>query len=168
MISLGTVLKQGMVIQLINTFILFIGLRFLLFKPVTEFMEKRRKNILEDIKKARDKERSAENLEKKYKTKLDEIREKEEEILTKAREEAIVKKEDIISKAKIEAEKIKERASDEIKKYQINAKDQMKREMIDVAGLMTEKVIKLELDENKHQEIIDDSIEELSEFEWIN
>jgi len=166
-IDFGAIFKQTLVLQMINVAILFIVLKHFLFKPVTEFMEKRKQGILDDIKKARDKERNAEVLEKTYRKKIEEIEDKETVILSNARKEAIEMKDKIVSEARDEASKIVDRAKKEVETYKVSAKENIKTEMIEVAGVISKKVIDIEVDTNKHNEIIEDGIKDLGELEWI-
>ncbi len=49
-------LNQTFVIQIINTIVLFVALKMLLFKPVSEFMKKRSDGIANSLKDAEAKE----------------------------------------------------------------------------------------------------------------
>ncbi|MCT4613169.1 MAG: F0F1 ATP synthase subunit B [Clostridia bacterium] len=167
MLSFDAGLLQGIAIQMLNTAILFIVMSKLLFKPVSNFMENRKAEIVKDIKTARDKERNAEELEKKYNEKLKNIDKEKETILTEARKTALDMKDKIIGEAKVEASKIIDRANAEVEKYKSNAQDTIKKEMIGVASEISKKVIDIELDEDKHIEVIDTAIEEFGDMEWI-
>ncbi|MDR2588480.1 MAG: F0F1 ATP synthase subunit B [Spirochaetales bacterium] len=94
------------IFTLLNIGLLFIILRFALFKPVTKFMEKRARAIQEDIDHAqRDKEKAA-RLKDSYENKLAQAAAEAEGIIREAREDAQKQADRIIEGGRTEAQNL--------------------------------------------------------------
>ncbi|HOA82115.1 MAG TPA: ATP synthase F0 subunit B, partial [Defluviitaleaceae bacterium] len=106
----------SLIIQLINTLILFFVLGKLLFKPLTNFMEKRSERIKEQIDFAKSEEEKALKLKEEYEAKLQKIQEEADAILKEAREKALRKEDSIIEEARKESEIIRNRALADIER----------------------------------------------------
>lgn len=166
-INLDLSLVKSIGLQLLNTLILFWVLKRLLFKPVTEFMNNRTNDIKNKLKTADDKLEESEKLKKEYEQKLLDINKEAEKVLSDSHKKAVEEEQNIIKKAREEAEKIKARTQQDIEQTKEQIKDDIRKEVVDVSTLMTKKIIKLNLEEKNHLELIDKSIEELGDIEWL-
>ena len=117
----------SLIIQLINTLILFFVLGKLFFKPLTNFMEKRSERIKEQIDFAKSEEEKALKLKEEYEAKLQKIQEEADAILKEAREKALRKEDSIIEEARKESEIIRNRALADIEREKAKVQDEMKR-----------------------------------------
>ena len=117
----------SLIIQLINTLILFFVLGKLLFKPLTNFMEKRSERIKEQIDFAKSEEEKALKLKEEYEAKLQKIQEEADAILKEAREKALRKEDSIIEEARKESEIIRNRALADIEREKAKVQDEMKK-----------------------------------------
>ncbi len=154
---------EKILLYLANFAVLFVGLTFLLYKPIKKFMAKRTQEIAEEVA-AGD----------KIKAEAEEIRKQGEETARLAEEEAkkkifeteqekenaLAEKENIISSAKAEAEKIvsdaKKSAKEEKRRVVLDAKN-------DVAGLaldIAKEILSREIVEKDNEKLIDDCIKE--------
>lgn len=154
------------VFQLVNTIIIYLVLKKLLFKPVTNFMENRRKGIENNLKEADLKVKEAEELKMEYMKKLDAIHEERNKIIKEATRRAEERSEEIIKTAKLEAKKEMERASLRIEGERQKAINELKDEISALALMAASKVIEKELDKKAHQDVIKQFIDEVGETKW--
>jgi F-type H+-transporting ATPase subunit b len=91
---------------IINIGILFFVLRAILFKPVTQFMEKRTQKIAGDIEQAERDKNQAKVLVKQYEDNLERARGEADLILKDARENARLQVDRIVAEGKAQAELI--------------------------------------------------------------
>jgi F-type H+-transporting ATPase subunit b len=93
-------------ITIINVLVLFLALRAVLFKPVTKFMNDRKRKIQEDIDKAERDRREAKLLLEQYEKRIAEAEVHADEIIRGAREQAGEEADRIRAEARAEAERI--------------------------------------------------------------
>ena len=156
------------VIQIINALVLFGALTFILFKPVTKFLQKRTENIQLSIDNAETKLREADELKAEYEGQLKEIRNERSEIIEKATERARVESDKIIATAKENAEEILEKAKLQIEGDKQRMVEELKSEVSSLVIAVASKVIEKELDEVSHQNMIQHFIDEVGDIQWEN
>lgn len=152
--------------QLINTLVIFLVLRHFLFKPVTEFMDKRRKAIEDSITSAESKNKEAEDLMTQYQRKLDEIKQERNEIIKDATKRAEQRGDEIVKNAEVEAKKIIEKANSDIHREKQKALNELKDQISGLVIMAATKVVEKELDAHKHEEMIKQFIDEVGEAKW--
>lgn len=154
--------------QLFNTFLIVILLYYILHKPVTAMLEKRKQGIAKNIDDAKAAKADAIELKAHYEEKITKIDEEAAEILKEARAKALAREEQIIAEARKEADEIRAKAASDIRLEKERVKDEMKAQMIDVSTLMASKFVTLSLDEAKQNEIIDEVIKEMGDVQWLS
>jgi F-type H+-transporting ATPase subunit b len=92
------------IITVINITILFFILRAILFKPVTKFMEERAKRVQDSIDQAEKDRAAAKKLLADYETKVKDAETRANGILKTARDNATSQAEQIVSRARSDAE----------------------------------------------------------------
>jgi F-type H+-transporting ATPase subunit b len=156
------------IFQIVNTLILFLVLKKLLFKPVTEMMENRSQGIADSIQEAEDKKKEAEGYKEEYLLKLENADKEGSELIRKA----VVKAEERANQIKKEAEeeiaRLKEKAEKEIAMEKEMALVQLKDEIASLAVLAASKVIEKDVDVNSHKVLINQFIEEVGDTKWQN
>lgn len=161
-------INWSLILQLLNTIIIFLVLKKLLFKPVTEFMEKRRKGIESSILNAESKNKEAEALMSEYETKLNDIKQERNEIIKDASKRAEERRDEIVKKAETEAKKIIEKANLDIQREKQKALNELKEQMSELVIMAAAKIIDKEIDSQKHDEMIKQFIDEVGEAKWQN
>lgn len=156
------------VLQLLNTFILYVVLKKLLFKPVTEFMDKRSNSIQESISLAKTKNEEADMLKQQYQSKIDASEEEGIQIIKKAAKKAEDRAADIIKAAEKESTDIKERGKLEIEREKQKAINSLKNDIASIAMLAATKVVEEDIDEKKHIGLVNKFIDEVGEAKWQN
>ncbi len=146
-----------------NLLILFLLLKKFLFKPVRKMMldrENEVKSIYDDAEKSKS---DAAELKVEYEEKLKNARDEAEDIIKNATRSATLKSEEIITEAHSTAAGIIKRADKQIEDEKRNAENELKNELGGLAVSIAEKVIKKELDGDKHKELIDSFISEMGD-----
>ncbi len=151
----------NMVLQLINTLVLFLLLRHFLFRPVSGFMASRRERIRHSIASAREKEEQARRLKEEYEARLGDIREEAQRIMRDAVARAEEQRQEIIREAKRERERILAGARRDINLEKEKAMAELKAQVVDLAILGAQKVIGKTLDSNTNRAIVRDFIDEV-------
>jgi F-type H+-transporting ATPase subunit b len=168
-LKLGLVeVSWSFVFQIINTIILFLILKKLLFKPVSEFMERRKAEIVGSIKEAEMKNEEAESYKAEYIAKIGSSEEEGRQIIRDAAKRAEERANEIIKAAHKEAEEIKQRANLEIDRERKKAINSLKDEIASIAMLAASKVVEEDLNDKKHNNLVRKFIDEVGETRWQN
>ncbi len=155
-------------VQGFAVFLLFIFLSFILINPVRKVLENRQNKVQQDIASAaKDKEEAA-KLKADYDARLKTVDAEAGEILDKARKKAIKNEEKIVAEAREEAGRIISNANREAELEKNRVKDEVKQEIIGVATAMAGKLVAGEMDEQKQQALIDETLQEMGEDTWLN
>lgn len=156
-------LSYELVFQIINTIILFIVLRKILFKPVLNIIDDRENAIKSDIATGEQAKSEGLALKAEYEKKLSAVKSEGQEIIKQATLRAEQKSEEIISTAKEEAISLKERANKDIAQEKQKVMNELKNDISNIAILAASKVIEKDIDQAKHEEMINKFIEEVGE-----
>lgn len=156
------------VIQIINALVLFGALAYILFKPVTEFMDKRTERIRSSIAEAESNAKEAKELRFKYEEQLKDIRSERSSIIEEATKTAEARSNEIIEAAKENAEKVLERARLQIERDKQRMMEELRGQISTLAIAAASKVIRENLDEAVHHNMIQQFIDEAGETEWKN
>ncbi|MEG1284383.1 MAG: F0F1 ATP synthase subunit B [Romboutsia sp.] len=149
--------------QVINTFLVFLLLKKLLFKPVLAVIESREKDIQTNLTQGEKAKTEGLSLKKEYEQKIDFAKAEGQEIVKQATLRAEQKSEEIISTAKAEAQGIKEKASRDVEQERQKVMNEIKDDISEIALLAASKVIEKDLDKSKHEQLINNFIKEVGE-----
>ena len=155
-----------LVIQIINTIVLFWVLKRILFKPVLSIIDARENAIKSDIATGEQAKSEGLALKAEYEQKLAAVKNEGQEIIKQATLRAEQKSEEIISTAKEEAISLKERANKDIAQEKQKVMNELKNDISSIAILAASKVIEKDIDQAKHEEMINKFIEEVGEAKW--
>jgi F-type H+-transporting ATPase subunit b len=158
---------RELIFQMLNTLILFFFLSKLLYKPVSNFMKKRKEGIVHEIEEAHALKAEALKMKAEYEAKMTHVNKEVDEILASAYKKATDNEMEIMKQAKEEATRIRKRAELDIQMAKDQVKDHVKKEIIQVANVMTRKIIKVTVNEEKHKELIEDAIGEIGDVKWL-
>lgn len=126
--------------QLVNFLIVLFVLQRLIYKPLINFLEKRRARIEQSLEEAERIERELQALEK---TKVDaavEVRRQAQEILKQAETQVEIQRQETLARVKLEAEKVIGEARDKIVAEQTAAMSALRKE---AARLVVQAVTKV-------------------------
>ncbi|KXZ40526.1 F-type H+-transporting ATPase subunit b [Alkalithermobacter thermoalcaliphilus JW-YL-7 = DSM 7308] len=161
-------LDWGVVFQIVNTIVMYLILKKLLFKPVTKFMNDRQESIANSIKEAEETKKEAYALKAEYEAKINASKEEGQEIIKEASRKAEMRADEIIKNAQNEANRLMEKAHIEIEREKQKVVNELKDEISNIAILAASKVIEADIDKNKHEKLISDFIKEVGEATWQN
>lgn len=148
--------------------VLYLILKKILYKPVTDFMNKRSERIGSNIREAEQLSEEAAALKAEYETRIEEAKEESREIVEAARSRGEELELSIIKEAEEEAENIKTRAALQIEREKATALEEVQKEVGEMAILIASKVLEQELNLEGQNQLIDGFIEEVGSVEWKN
>jgi len=154
--------------QIFNTFVLYLFLRKLLFKPVTELIENREMEIASDIDSAIKKNVEAEELKNEYNQKIKNIENEGKKIIKEAKMIADTEASKIIEKAREDEKEIRLKNQMELKREKVKAINELKNEISNLTIMAASKVIGENLKLEDHIALIDQFIDEVGDTKWQN
>ena len=144
-----------------NLLIIYLFLKKILFVPIKNMIDSRQKEVDDMYTNAETAEADAKAMKAEYEEKLSHAEDESEEILRTAQRRALLKEEEILKDASVEAQRIRERADEEIalekKRMLSEIKDEVSGMAIDIASA----VIGREVKPSEHERFIDSFIDEL-------
>lgn len=144
----------------VNLILLFILLKIFLFKPIGKIMDERTRAIQDDIDSAKKSKEEAEALKKEYNESISEAKEKAQEIIMKAHEDAESEKSVILKKSQEEADQLIIDASKTIENERRRVLSQAQTQIADLAIEAASKIIGENLDDEKNRRLVDKFLSE--------
>lgn len=154
------------VVLALSMLVLFTLLSYLLFDPVRDILEKRKKRVVDDQADAKKAREEALRYKAEYEERLANADREVEQILNDARKRAKKNEQQILAEARMEASHIKEQAHREIELEKIRALDDMKQEIISIASDMARKTLEDVMTDSLQDELIDRTLNEMGEQTW--
>jgi len=151
---------QIVVLNLLAFLVLLFFVRKFLWKSVTDFIEKRQAALAEALELADQEVLKAKELQensvKEYEAMKLETRELKERLTLQAYRE----QEELIEKAKLDAKRRIEQAEKDIEFEIQEANEEIKQSIKEVAFAAAKKIVKREIDETVHDDIVEEIIQE--------
>lgn len=144
--------------QLVNFAIVLFVLWKWVFTPVTNGLKARTDKIEKSLRTAEDIEKDKAEFETWKQDEMGKVRREASEVVTKAKEDALVVKNDIAEQAKQEKANILAQAQKEMVVEKEKVIGEIKLEMANLVVSASEKIIKTKLDGAKDKELISNSI----------
>ncbi len=149
--------------QVFNFLVLLWLLKRYLYGPIKEILDKREKTIKNEIQEAEQKHEEAMELKEEYRSELRRARDKSSDIIDKAEKRARERAKEIISNAKEKAEKIEKDKLEEIEQAKVDARKEIRNDFAEVTFMAAARMIKEELDQKKHEQLITEYIDQLDQ-----
>ena len=153
-------LDWQVVAQLLNTLILFLILKKILFVKVKEFIDARQTEVDKMYADADTAMAEAERLKNVYSESVAGARDEAQRIVTDARKSAQDQADAILAEARAEAAALREKAEADIVSEK---KNEIKDEISDIAILIAEKVVEKEITPADHEKLIAQFIDRVGE-----
>ena len=131
------------------------------YPPILSVMKEREKKISDGLEAAKKADDSLEEAKLTFEKELDQAKSEAAEILDKANTRASKIVSDASIKAEAEAEKILASAATTIENETNKAKEELRQQMSEIIIDTTQKILKSEISEEKHEEILKKAAEEL-------
>lgn len=155
-------LDPGMIIWTWITFFIVLAiLSKVALKPILGVIETREKTIREDLEQAQKQREEAEKLLQKHKELIAGAESEAQRLLRESRELAEKKRQELLEEARAEYQKILEQAKQEIQHEKESALASLKAEVADLAVGAAEKIIHMNLDEEKQRAIVEEYLNSL-------
>lgn len=152
------------IFTLINTLILFMIIKHLLFGRVNKIIEERQADVTNTYKKADEFLENAKKQEETYNNIMANAKDEAAQIVKSATQKALIRSDEIMLQAKNNANNVLEKANLDIEREKIRAKNEIKYEISDIALMMAQKVISKEIDKKDHEKLINDFIENVGDL----
>ena len=131
------------------------------YPPILSVMKEREKKISDGLEAAKKADDSLEEAKLAFERELDQAKGEAAEILDKANTRASKIVSDASVKAEAEAEKILASAATTIENETNKAKEELRQQMSEIIIDTTQKILKSEISEEKHEEILKKAAQEL-------
>lgn len=148
------------VFAIINLIVLYFILKRILFKPVTEFMEKRAKSIQDGFDNAERMKNEAMKVKMAYEEKIRQAHIDAEKILNDAHNKAEQDYEAVIEEAKIEADRLLEKSRKEIELERQQMIKEIRSQTASLALAAASKVLEEQVDTEKNRELVNKFLDE--------
>ena len=159
-------LDPGLFIWTILTFLLLLMvLAKFAWKPLLAMLDERQKSIDDSLLSAEKARQELEGINQKSEAILSKSRTEAQTIVTDAKSAADKLKEDIVLKAKKEADGQLEKAKNQISVEKNKALLEIRQEVVDLSITVAEKIIKKNISKDDNASIIEDSLNKLDKYE---
>lgn len=146
------------VLNIVALFVLLIFVRKFLWGRVTEFIELRQAALNEALLSADEEREKAKQMQEQSLLDYDKMKKETGELKEKLMSEAYRQQEELITSAKNDAKRRMEQTRKDIDFEIEKANDDIKLSIKEVAFVAAKKIIKREIDEDVHQDIIDEVV----------
>lgn len=149
-------------LHLLNFAIIVLILGLLIYRPVLKFINKRKEDIQNEIKKGEDLQESAKVKLEEYQSKISDAESEAEKIKQDALTQAEAEKKEILLSADAEAKRLLENANKDCAVLKKQAVEEVKSGVTDAVIDIATKVIEREVSKEDNQRLIDDCLEKWS------
>lgn len=149
------------IFQLVAFLVLLYVLSKFALKPLMGLMEEREQKVNEQIDRAEQKSKEAEEFVAKQRKELEEARQEAQEIIAQAKKLSEKQGQDIIEQARENAERVKNSALAEIQREKEEAVASLREQVASLSVLIATKVIEKELDEKEQEQLIQDYLKDV-------
>jgi len=150
----------ALIAQLINFLLLLLIFQVLLYKPLLKMLDERKKRIQEGLDASDEAKRRLSQTEQEVAKELEKARQQGQEQIAQAQQIAARIQEEARQGARQEADQLLARAKNEIDLQRDSAIAELRREFAGLTITAAERVIKEELDPEKHRRLIQEVLAE--------
>jgi F-type H+-transporting ATPase subunit b len=151
-----------LIVGAIAFFVLFFFMWKWVIPRLNTLLEERRQKIQGEMERAEGERKEAEKLQEEYRKQLAGAREEANKIIEEARATAEQLRRDLQAKAEKEAQATVARAQDEIRAERDRSFQELRAEIGSISVELAERVVGQSLDEQAHQRLIDEFIDEVA------
>lgn len=149
--------------QIVSFLILLYFLKKFAWQPLLNVMEKRRQFIEDNLTNAERERKEAEKIRKEYQEEMRQARAEAQGIIENATKISEHRAEDILTQARLAAEKMNEKALADISRERDKAMADVKNQVVDMSIAVAEKIIRQKLDMTGQEALMNQFIEEVGE-----
>lgn len=153
----------GLQIWVVLTFLfMFVLLAKFAFKPITEALDKRGKDIKDSLEQAQKTREEAKKSMEEYQQQLSQARSEAGKIVDEARVLGENVRKEMMEKANTESSALIQRAQEEIMRQQEKGLQELKDTVASMSVQIASQVIEKEVNESTHRQLVDNLIRDLS------
>jgi F-type H+-transporting ATPase subunit b len=152
-INLGIIIAST-----INFFIFYFILKKFVFNKTLVIIDKRKTEVEEAFKKARDEEERAEQIKKEHEVNIKRYKEEGLRLVESFKDKADKVYLETVEEATKEASLVRERAIVDAEREKQKAEKEIKSEIVNLSLKFAEKALEKEINEEEHKRLIDDFI----------
>ena len=156
-IDAGTIL-----FTLINTLLIFLAFKFLLFKRVDAILTKRQEELNGTYAEADHVLNSAKEGKKKYDAAIAGAKEEAAQIISRAEKKAQQQGDQILAQARTEAADTRQKATAATEREMAQARTELQGEISELAVELAQKIMEKEINKDDHARLIDEFMAEIS------
>jgi F-type H+-transporting ATPase subunit b len=153
------------VMQMANFAVLLVLLYAFLWDPILEFLDKRRETIRGRLDDAENNRKQAVQLQEERQDELDQIRRERADIIEQARNMGEQEGDQIVERARREAQRLMSQTEDRIGEQVRNAREELRRDVAELATEIAVRVLQREISEEDHDAVVQRMVDEMDEFE---
>jgi F-type H+-transporting ATPase subunit b len=142
--------------QIVNFLILFLALRFLLWKPMLKMLNERKQRIAQGLEDAEQARRDRERTQAEYEERIKQAEQKREEILAKAAEEGERAAADTLAQARAQAERIVAEGKETVEQERQQMLTELRKQVAALSIAAANKLIGEALDEQRQRRLVDE------------
>lgn len=150
---------------IINFLILVAILNKFLYKPVTKMLDERKEEVVNNLNKAEQAKEEAEKLKEDYALRIKNAKTEAQEIIARANKLGEETKNEIVTQAKAEAEKVSVKAQEEIRLEKTKALAELRDEVATLAVLAAGKILGKNIELRDHEKMVKDFVKEVGEVQ---
>jgi len=151
--------------QIINFAIIVFVLGKLLYKPILDILEKRRREITQGLELTEKMRHEEEKMALKREKLLEVARRESHVILEEARRQAKDEEKDILASAHQEAEQVITKGKAEVERLHEQMRKDIRKEVVELAGIMAKMILSKSITSGDQHKIIQKHIRELKTIE---
>jgi F-type H+-transporting ATPase subunit b len=142
--------------QIVNFLILFLALRFLLWKPMLKMLNERKQRIAQGLEDAEQAGRDRERAQAEYEERIKQAGQEREEILARAAEEGEQAKAEALAQARAQAERIVAEGKESVERERQQMLAELRNQVAALSIAAANKLIGEALDEQRQRRLIDE------------
>lgn len=150
---------RDFIIQLIATLIIFLLVRFLVWKPITNMLEQRREAIDKELEEAKASNENSKAIELELQKQLADAQNEVKTIIDNAEMDANARREEIVNEAKAEAKRRLDNAKIEIEQEVKNKQKEIQNMIVTTAFDAASRILEKEVDKDKYLKVVNKIIE---------
>lgn len=163
--TLGVNFKE-IIFAFVNFLLLVFILWKLLYKPITEMLDKRKQIIADSLHDADKARKIAEAQKESYDRQIANAYAEAQEIINDAKNKASIQADEIIADANKKAEELKMQAALSIENERAKTMSEMKTEIADLASMAAAQILEREVSKSNNDEIVNSIIESVGRNGW--
>lgn len=150
------------ILYIVNIVILFFFLRWLLYRPISKFLNNRTDSIQKQLNEAAKKQAEAEKQKAKYDTMMQDAQNLASEMINWGKKVADDQAQQIIQDAERQADELRERTDQYIEDQKKRAVLEMRQHITQIAIQIAEKILEREVSYEDNKPLIDDFFRKVS------